>query len=177
MIPTQSLLEIVNMVCLPENRINRLELTLHIPSGSGNLYLRMEDVPREGDVSYHQRNDQRKKNLVNPTTQESECSYPLTLRPEYVEITASSSRVKRILDTIVPSWTNEEYWLVSASFHQSPDYAVLLEIKNNPPPTTSKNGVYRRRELRKHPERISNWPEIVAYCEEQTIPIYDCRFR
>ncbi len=171
MIPTSSLLEIVNLICLPENNIERLELILHKPSGSGNLYLRMGDSHQEGDVSFHQ----GKENIVTPTTRE--CSYPLTLRPEYVEITASSFRMRSVLDILVPSWTNEGYSPISASFQHSPDYAVLLEIKNGPTSTASKNGVYRRRELRKHPEMIHNWSEIVAYCGENKIPIYDCRFR
>ncbi len=170
MIPTQSLLEVVNMICLPLNGIGRLELILYKPSGSGNLHLRMEDARQEGDVSYHQ----GKENIVDPTTRD--CSYPLILRPKYVEITTPSSRLRGILDTLVPSWTNEGYELVSANATQS-DYAILLEIKNNPPPTTTKNGLYRRRELRKHPERISNWSEIVKYCDEKKVPMYDCRFR
>ncbi len=168
MIPTTPLLEIVNRVCLPENRINRLELTLYNSSGSGNLYLRFEDNEREGEASFHQ----GERNIVYPDP--FICSYPLILQPEYVEINASPTTIGRALELTVSSWIKREYLLVSASVQQSPDYAVLLEIKNSP--TTSKNGVYRRRELRKHPERISNWPEIVAYCEEQTVPIYDCRF-
>lgn len=159
------------MICLPKNNIERLELILHKPSGSGNLYLRMGDSHQEGDVSYHQ----GKENIVAPTTRE--CSYPLTLRPEYVEITASSFRMRSVLDILVPSWTNAGYWLVSASFQHSPDYAILLEIKNNPPPSTSKNGVYRRRELRKHPEMIHNWSKITEHCAKEEVPIYDCRFR
>lgn len=159
------------MICLPENRIERLELILCDSSGSGNLYLRMGDVRQEGDVSYHQ----GKENIVDPTTQN--CSYPLILRPEYVEITTSAFRLRGVLDIVVPSWTNQRYQLVSANVAQSPDYAVLLEIKNNPPSTTSKNGVYRRRELRKHPERINNWSKIAEYCGKEGVPIYDCRFR
>lgn len=165
---TTPLLEIMNMVCIPKNNIEKLELTLYNSSGSGNLYLRFGDNTQEGEASFHQ----GERNIVYPDP--FICSYPIILQPEYVEINASSTTIGRALELTVPSWINWGCSLVSASVCQSPDYAVLLEIKNSP--TTSKNGVYRRRELRKHPERISNWPEIVAYCEEQTVPIYDCRF-
>ena len=170
MIPTRALLEIVNMVCLPENNIERLNLLLCHPLGSGKLNLNLDNKePRH--LEYIPSN----RGIFVPHI--NECCYPIILKPEYVDINASSTRIPETVQILVPTWKREGYVLISASVHQSPDSAVLVEVKNDLSSSASKNGVYRRKELRKHPERISNWSEIVAYCDEQTVPMYDCRFR